>query len=115
MPREPEPLDAVFHALADATRRGILERLRTGEATAGELAAPYDISAPAITKHLGVLEKAGLISRSKRAQWRVANFVPDSLNDATAWMLRQRSEWNARFDLLDAVIAAAKQKENEHA
>lgn len=97
-------LDRVFSALGDSTRRAILHRLRAGETTVGELAAPFELSLPAISKHLSVLERAGLVTRTARAQWRVVAAVPEALDEATAWLLAQRSEWHARFDRLELVI-----------
>jgi len=100
-----DPLSRVFQALADPTRRGILERLSTGPATVGELSEPFDISAPAISQHLRVLEAAGLIERSTRAQWRVCTLRPEPLDAATAWVERNRALWQDRFDRLDDVLA----------
>lgn len=100
-----DPLSRVFQALADPTRRGILERLSAGEATVGELSEPFDISAPAISQHLKVLEAAGLIERSTRAQWRVCTLRPEPLDAATAWVERNRALWQQKFDRLDDVLA----------
>ena len=100
-----DPLSRVFQALADPTRRGILERLSTGPATVGELSEPFDISAPAISQHLKVLEASGLIERSTRAQWRVCTLRPEPLDAATDWVERNRALWRQKFDRLDDVLA----------
>lgn len=100
-----DPLSRVFQALADPTRRGILERLSAGSATVGELSEPFDISAPAISQHLKVLEAAGLIERSTRAQWRVCTLRPEPLDAATDWVERNRALWQQKFDRLDDVLA----------
>jgi DNA-binding transcriptional ArsR family regulator len=97
-----EALDRTFFALADPTRRTILTRLAEGEATAGELAAPFAISRPAITRHLKVLESAGLIVRSRDAQWRPSRLQIDPLDEAVEWMQSRKRTWEARMDRLDA-------------
>lgn len=97
-------LDAVFSALADPTRRAILARLTEGEASVGDLAAPFDISGPAITKHLKVLEKAGLITRGREAQWRPARLQPEGLKTVADWLEHYRRFWDASFDRLDAYL-----------
>jgi DNA-binding transcriptional ArsR family regulator len=94
-------LDAVFAALAHPVRRAMLARLGKGEATVGELAQPWDISLPAVTKHLRVLEKAKLISRSRRAQWRPCRLQQAPLNTASRWIEQQRKVWESRFDRLE--------------
>src|SRR3954447_23987971 len=99
--RTTEPLDLVFGALADATRRGIVERLSAGEATVTELAAPYSISLPAISPHLKVLEHASLITRSHNGRWRSAQLSPTSLATAAAWLARYERLWLESFDRLD--------------
>lgn len=105
MAKANDPLSRVFQALADPVRRGILERLSTGSATVGELSEPFDISAPAISQHLRVLENSGLIERTTRAQWRVCTLRPEPLEEATAWVERNRALWQTRFDRLDTVLA----------
>jgi DNA-binding transcriptional ArsR family regulator len=95
-------LSVIFAALADPTRRGILARLAEGDATVSELAEPFAISLPAISRHLKVLEHAGLITRSRSAQWRSSSLNPEPLREATAWMERYRQFWDANFDRLDA-------------
>ncbi|MFC7530773.1 ArsR/SmtB family transcription factor [Actinoplanes sp. GCM10030250] len=95
-------LSVIFAALADPTRRAILARLAEGEATVTELAEPFDISLPAISRHLKVLENAGLISRSRSAQWRSSRLEAAPLREATAWMDRYRRFWDDNFARLDA-------------
>src|SRR5262245_19810859 len=100
-----EDLDLVFGALADATRRGIVERLAAGEATVTELAAPFSISLPAISRHLKVLERASLITRSQQGRWRHARLSPTSLAAAATWFSRYERLWAASFDRLDDHLA----------
>lgn len=95
-------LSVIFSALADPTRRAILARLAEGDATVSELAEPFDISLPAISRHLKVLEQAGLITRSRNAQWRSSSLNPEPLQEVTAWVERYRRFWDASFDRLDA-------------
>jgi DNA-binding transcriptional ArsR family regulator len=97
-----DPLSRVFAALADPTRRAILARLADGDATVTELAEPFPISLPAISRHLKVLEHAGLISRSRSGQWRSSTLEATPLKEATEWMERYRIFWDASFDRLDA-------------
>jgi DNA-binding transcriptional ArsR family regulator len=94
-------LSVVFAALADPTRRAILARLADGDATVTELAEPFSISLPAISRHLKVLERAGLISRSRSGQWRSSTLETAALKEATDWMERYRVFWDASFDRLD--------------
>lgn len=100
-----DELSKVFAALADPTRRDMVARLATGDATVGELAAPYEVSMQAVSKHLKVLEAAGLISRSRDAQRRPVHLEADVLAHATEWIERYRREAEARFRRLDAVLA----------
>jgi DNA-binding transcriptional ArsR family regulator len=95
-----EQLDTTFAALADPTRRSILARLASGEATVGELAEPFAISGPAVSKHLKVLERAGLITRTRRAQWRLCQLDPEPLRQAVAWLDGYRGFWDGSFDRL---------------
>ncbi len=95
-------LSLIFGALADPTRRAILARLGEGDATVTELAEPFSISLPAISRHLKVLERAGLISRSRSAQWRSSRLEAVPLKEATEWMERYRAHWDAQLDRLDA-------------
>ena len=99
-----DPLSATFAALADPTRRAILARLIEGEASVNELAEPFDISLPAVSKHLKVLEKAGLISRGREAQWRPARLEPMALKGVADWLEHYRRYWDASFDRLDAYL-----------
>jgi DNA-binding transcriptional ArsR family regulator len=103
--RRAENLDLLFGALADSTRRAILQRLATGEATVTELAAPFSISLPAISRHLKVLEHARLITRSQHGRWRGARLSPASLTPAAAWLAEQERRWAGRFDRLDEHLA----------
>ncbi len=95
-------LDAVFAALAHPARRAMLARLSKGEATVGELARPLDMSLPAVTKHLKVLERARLISRSRNAQWRPCRLEAEPLETASGWIEEQRKVWESRLDRLEA-------------
>jgi len=104
-------LDTTFAALADPTRRAILARLAAGEASVNELAAPFEMSQPAISKHLKVLEHAGLISRSREAQRRPRRLVPKPLAEATEWIERYRRLWEGNFKRLDAVLQELKSKQ----
>ena len=97
-------LDAVFTALAHPARRAMLERLGRGEATVGELAEPLEMSLPAVTKHLKMLEKARLISRGKNAQWRPCRLEPEPLNAVAGWIDAQREIWEARLDRLEIYL-----------
>jgi DNA-binding transcriptional ArsR family regulator len=100
-----ERLDATFAALADPTRRAIVARLATGEATITELAAPFDISQPAISKHVKVLERAGLVTRSRQAQRRPCRLEAGPLRDVTAWLANYRDYWDESYQRLDALLA----------
>ncbi|HEV8196308.1 MAG TPA: metalloregulator ArsR/SmtB family transcription factor [Gemmatimonadales bacterium] len=111
----PERLDAVFAALADPTRRAILSRLATGEASVSELAEPFEMSQPAISKHLKVLERAGLVSRGIDAQRRPRRLEPKPLAEATQWLERYREVWEANFRRLDSVLEDLKAREKERA
>lgn len=101
-----DQLTAVFAALADPTRRALLQRLTEGDASVAELADPFAMSQPAISKHLKVLESAGLISRSKVATARYSHLEAEPLKEATEYMEKYRKFWNTRFDKLDAALAA---------
>jgi DNA-binding transcriptional ArsR family regulator len=100
----PDRLDATFSALADPTRRAILARLALGETSVAELAAPFSISPPAITKHLKVLEHAGLISRSRHAQWRPCKLEAAPLREVSDFVEHYRQFWEQSFDRLDAYL-----------
>lgn len=112
-----DALSATFAALSDPTRRAILARLAAGEATVNELAAPFDISLPAVSRHLKVLETARLITREREAQWRRCRLSAEPLKEATEWMERYRAFWDARFDALEKFLAreAAPNREKRHA
>ena len=98
-------LDLLFGALADGTRRAIVQRLAAGEATVTELAAPFPISLPAISRHLKVLERASLITRSQHGRWRGARLSPAALTPAAAWLADQERHWTERFDRLEEHLA----------
>jgi len=102
-------LSVIFAALADPTRRAILARLADGDATVTELAEPFSISLPAISRHLKVLERAGLISRSRSGQWRSSTLETAALKEATDWMERYRVFWDASFDRLDVHLRRIKE------
>ena len=97
-------IDVTFAALGDPTRRAIVERLASGDATVLELAAPFDISLPAISRHLKVLEEAGLISRGRDAQRRPCRLRPEALGQVTAWAEHTRGAWQERFERLDEYL-----------
>lgn len=99
--REVDQLSATFAALADPTRRAILARLADGEATVGELAEPFDLSPPAISKHLKVLQRAGLIEQGRQAQWRPCRLRPEPLREVAIWMMRYRQFLGQSLDRLD--------------
>src|ERR671939_1453503 len=96
-----DQLSATFAALADPTRRAILARLAQGEATVLELAEPFDLSLPAVSKHLKVLQRAGLVSQGRRAQWRPCRLEPAPLKDVSDWVEHHRATWEERFGRLD--------------
>ncbi|TMQ89930.1 winged helix-turn-helix transcriptional regulator [Actinomadura soli] len=106
-------LDATFAALADPTRRAILVRLRSGEASVSELAAPFDMSQPAVSKHLKVLERAGLITRGRDAQRRPCRLRPGPLREAAGWLENYRGFWEDRFQNLDILLDELKEAEDE--
>lgn len=110
----PARLDATFAALADPTRRAIIARLASGEASVSELAEPFAMSQPAISKHLKVLERAGLISRGRDAQRRPCRLEAAPLREVTDWLERYRDLWEARFDRLDNLLEELEQKEKRH-
>src|SRR2546423_13445063 len=104
MTTQPDPLSTTFAALADPTRRGILARLAKGEATVTELAAPFDLSLPAISKHLKVLQRAGLIEQGRQAQWRPCRLRPEPLRDVAGWIGQDRVDWEASLGRLDEYL-----------
>lgn len=109
----PDPLDAVFSALADPTRRAILARLTEGEASVNQLAEPFDMSLPAVSKHLKVLENAGLISRGREAQWRPARLEPMALKGVSDWLEHYRRFWDRSFDRLDDYLRKVQKGNND--
>ena len=103
-------LSTVFGALADPTRRAILSRLANGDLAVRDIAAPFPMSQPAISRHLKVLEQAGLISRSRRATARLSHLEPEPLREATSWLARYQAYWDERYDQLDEVLAGLQPK-----
>lgn len=103
-------LSTIFSALADPTRRAILDRLAEGDANVAELAAPFSMSQPAISRHLKVLERAGLISRSRKATYNLSHLRAEPLRDATAWLARYQQYWDETYDRLDEVLKKLKQE-----
>ncbi|MBK6662539.1 MAG: winged helix-turn-helix transcriptional regulator [Thermoflexaceae bacterium] len=110
-----DQLSSIFAALADPTRRAILLRLAEGEASVTELAAPFEMSLPAVSKHLKVLEKAGLITRGREAQWRPCRLEAEPLREATDWLEIYRQFWDDRFERLDDYLRDLQNKENNDA
>src|SRR3954470_3084181 len=106
-----DSLSATLSALADPTRRAILARLANGDATVNEIAKPFEISLPAVSRHLKVLEAAGLISRGREAQWRPCKLETDALRNVDEWLARYRRFWTESFDKMDALIAELKAEE----
>ena len=104
MQTQPDPLSTTFAALADPTRRAMLARLAKGEATVTELAAPFELSLPAISKHLKVLQKAGLVEQGRQAQWRPCRLSPAPLRDVADWVGQYRRHWEDSFERLDAYL-----------
>ena len=109
----PDALSSTFAALADPTRRAILAKLTLGEASVTELAAPFDMSLPAVSKHLKVLERAGLIARSRDAQWRPCRLDAGPLKTAAEWIEHYRRFWTESFDRLDDYLTKLKAKEKK--
>lgn len=108
-----DQLDAVFGALADPTRRAILGRLTDGEATVSELVAPFEVSQPAISRHLKVLERAGLISRSRRATARLSHLEAEPLRRATEWLAGYREYWEQSYERLDELLESLQEAESD--
>lgn len=109
----PDRLSATFSALADPTRRAILARLALGETSVGELAEPFDMSLPAISKHLKVLEHAGLITRGREAQWRPCKLEPAALKPIDEWLEEYRRLWNQRLDRLEDYLKELQAREKK--
>ena len=107
---EAPDVDAVFRALADPTRRRVVERLSEGQASASELAAPFDMALPSFLQHLGVLESSGLVSSHKSGRVRTYRLAPQRLHEAETWLSRQRSLWERRLDQQDAYLLELKEK-----
>jgi DNA-binding transcriptional ArsR family regulator len=107
----PDPLSATFAALADPTRRAILARLASGEASVKELAEPFAMTLPAVTKHLKVLQRAGLITQGRRAQWRPCRLEAGPLREVADWVERYRRFWDESFDRLDAYLKELQERE----
>jgi DNA-binding transcriptional ArsR family regulator len=110
-----DALSATFSALADPTRRAILARLASGERSVTELAEPFDMSLPAVSRHLRVLEAAGLIARGRDAQWRPCRLVPAPLKEVSEWAERYRQMWERRFDRLDSYLDELQTKAKKNA
>lgn len=104
MVNQEEQLDRVFGALSDSTRRAMLSRLGQSEATVSELAEPFDMSMPAITKHLNVLERAGLVTRRRNGRMKICTVNPDGATDARAWIEQQSKFWNTSLDRLEKML-----------
>jgi DNA-binding transcriptional ArsR family regulator len=109
-----DPLSVTFSALADPTRRAILARLSKGEASVNDLAAPFAMSLPAVSKHLKVLEKAGLILRGRDAQWRPCKLNAEPMKQATGWLEEYRKYWEESFDRLEEYLAQLQQEETKN-
>ena len=109
----PDRLSHTFAALADPTRRAILARLTTGQASVTELAAPFQMTMPAVSKHLKVLEKAGLIARGREAQWRPCRLDGEPLRDVAEWMEKYRSFWDESFERLDGYLQEIKKEKDD--
>ncbi|HEY8720834.1 metalloregulator ArsR/SmtB family transcription factor [Pengzhenrongella sp.] len=108
-----DQLSLVFGALADPTRRAILARLTQGDANVGELAAPFTMSQPAVSRHLKVLEQAGLVSRTRQATARLSHLEAEPLKDVTVWLARYREYWDESFERLDELIATLTDKRSD--
>ena len=110
-----DPLSTTFAALADPTRRAILARLASGECSVTEIAEPFEMSLPAVSKHLKVLERAGLIARGREAQWRPCRLDAGPLKEIADWVDHYRRHWEESFDRLDAYLREIQGKEKKHA
>ena len=106
-----DPLSTTFAALADPTRRAILARLAQGDATVGELAKPFAMTLPGVSKHLKVLQHAGLVVQGRDAQWRPCRIDPTGLREVSDWVARYRALWEGRFDRMEAVLRELEQQE----
>src|SRR5205807_9096314 len=110
---QPDQLSVTFGALADPTRRAILARLALGEATVTELAAPFDMSLPGISKHLKVLQRAGLIEQGRQAQWRPCRLAPEPLRSVADWVGQYRRHWEQSFERLDSYLRELQRTEHD--
>lgn len=110
----PDPISVTFGALADPTRRAILARLAGGDASVTDIAQPFAMSLPAVSKHLKVLERAGLIERSREAQWRPCKLKAAPLKDVADWVEEYRTHWEERFDRLDEYLKELQKKEEKY-
>jgi DNA-binding transcriptional ArsR family regulator len=110
---QPDRLTSTFAALADPTRRAILARLISGQASVTELAGPFQMTMPAVSKHLKVLEKAGLIARGREAQWRPCRLDGEPLRDVAEWMEKYRSFWDESFERLDGYLQEIKKEKDD--
>lgn len=108
-----DSLSLTFAALADPTRRGILARLALGEATVNQLAEPFDLKLPTVSKHLKVLQRAGLVTQGRKAQWRPCHLDPAPLKAVSDWVERYRDMWEGRFEQLDTLLVELQQKEKD--
>lgn len=108
-----DPLSTIFAALADPTRRAMLARLAQGEATVNELAEPFDLSLPAVSKHLKVLQRAGLVSQGRKAQWRPCRLEPAPLAEVADWIATYREHWQESFDRLDEYLQQLQREQKE--
>jgi DNA-binding transcriptional ArsR family regulator len=111
--QQTDPLSTTFAALADPTRRAILARLADGEASVKDLSAPFDMTQPAISKHLRVLERAGLIERGRQAQWRPRRLRAEPLRDIADWVSQYRRHWEDSFDRLDAYLRDVNEQQEQ--
>lgn len=111
---QPDPLSITFAALADPTRRAILARLARGDATVTELAKPFQMSLPGVSKHLKVLQSAGLVVQGRDAQWRPCRLEPMRLRDISDWVEQYRENWEESFERLDDYLEELQQKEKDH-
>ena len=114
MPKQTEQLNQVFQALADPTRRAVLQRLSRGPASTLELARPFDMALPSFTQHLSMLEKCGLVKSTKSGRVRTYSLAPRPLQAAEGWMTDQRKLWECRLDQLDAYLLTMKENDDEN-
>jgi DNA-binding transcriptional ArsR family regulator len=110
---QPDPLSTTFAALADPTRRAILARLAQGQASVKDLSAPFDMTQPAISKHLRVLERAGLIERGRQAQWRPRRLRAGPLRDIAEWVSQYRRHWEESFERLDLYLCELQENQDQ--